>query len=590
MAELENGTSPSNSVSSSEPLRILVADDAATDRFILESIVSQAGHVVLGVENGKLAIEAFHTFKPDIILLDVLMPVMGGIEAAQHLRELTQSDVIPILFLTSLTDSESLVECLEAGGDDFIPKPYNRTVLQSKIKSFGRLRYLHLKLAEQKAQIEAHNVHLIQEQTVAKQVFDKIAHGGCLDLEVIKYYMSPLAVFNGDVLVAEIGPDGNLLLLLGDFTGHGLPAAIGSLPLATTFYGMVRKGFAMPEILREINQKLHDILPIGFFCCALCADINFKKKRVRVWNGGLPDSFLYRKSTDTYEQVSSKNLPLGVLSSRDFQSESKRFEIANGDKLYIWSDGVLEARNKSGEMFGEQRLSKIMDDYRGSEALFDQVLSQVHEYIGRTEKDDDVSLVEVNLVDHHIESYIQSNADPIRKGNLADWSMSFRLEANTLRNFDPLPMVLNIADEVPGLRKHRSHLYTILSELMANALEHGVLKLESSLKQEPDGFTRFYDLRRERLQALVDGFVQLELHHRMNINEMGGTLVVKMIDSGKGFDFVSKLAALEADDFAVTNFYHGRGLALLKSLCSKLTIDEPGNSVTVTYDWDANEH
>ena len=87
---------------------------------------------------------------------------------------------------------------------------------------------MHKTLALQKMEIEKHKSHLLQEQTVAKQVFDNIAHDGCLNLDLIRHYMSPLAVFNGDVLVAEIGPEGNMLILLGEFTGHGLPAAIGS--------------------------------------------------------------------------------------------------------------------------------------------------------------------------------------------------------------------------------------------------------------------------------------------------------------------------------------------------------------------------
>src|SRR5690606_30450278 len=173
---------------------------------------------------------------------------------------------------------------------------------------------------------------------VAKQVFDKIAHNGCLDLENIRYHMSPLAVFNGDILVAEISPTGSMMVLLGDFTGHGLPAAIGSMPLASTFYGMVHKGFSISEIIREINAKLNQILPIGFFCCATCIDINFQKRRVRVWNGGLPESYLYRKKTNSYEKISTNNLPLGVLSRKEFKADTLRLDLDVGDRFYMYSD------------------------------------------------------------------------------------------------------------------------------------------------------------------------------------------------------------------------------------------------------------
>ncbi len=570
-----------------EPLKILIADDAATDRLILESIVTQAGHIPHGVEDGQKAIEAYSKFQPDIVLLDVLMPNMGGIEAAKEIRKLTETDVVPIIFLTSLTDPESLVECLEAGGDDFIPKPYNRVVLQSKIKAFGRLRLMHSTLTEQKEQIEQHNIHLIQEQTVAKQVFDKIAHSGCLDLNLIKYYMSPLAVFNGDVLVSEIGPDGNMLIMLGDFTGHGLPAAIGSMPLATTFYGMVRKGFGMTDILREINQKLHDILPIGFFCCAICADISFKKRRIRVWNGGLPEAFLYRKQSNDYELLPSNNLPLGVLSSRDFKGESKRFELDKGDKFYMWSDGVFESRNQTGEMFGEHRLHELLYQYKGNEDLFNKIIDRVHLHIGSSEKDDDISLVQIEMQEIDIDEYMDNNVQTTKRGNLADWNMKFELQASSLKEFDPLPLLLNILDEVPGLRKHRSHLYTILSELYANALEHGVLGLSSSIKSETNGFTRFYELKHERLSDLNEAYISIYVDHVADKNG-GGDLHIRLKDSGAGFDYKSYQDSEESGN--VSKNYFGRGMPLLKSLCKSIEIFHPGNEIEVVYHWQPVEH
>ena len=570
-----------------EPLKILIADDAATDRLILESIVTQAGHIPHGVEDGQKAIEAYVKFQPDIVLLDVLMPNMGGIEAAKEIRKLTETDVVPIIFLTSLTDPESLVECLEAGGDDFIPKPYNRVVLQSKIKAFGRLRLMHSTLTEQKEQIEQHNIHLIQEQTVAKQVFDKIAHSGCLDLNLINYYMSPLAVFNGDVLVSEIGPDGNMLIMLGDFTGHGLPAAIGSMPLATTFYGMARKGFGMTDILREINQKLHDILPIGFFCCAICADISFKKRRIRVWNGGLPEAFLYRGASNDYELLSSSNLPLGVLSSRDFKGESRRFELDKGDRFYMWSDGVFESRNQTGEMFGEHRLHELMYQHKGNNDLFNKIIDRVHLHIGSSEKDDDISLVEIEMQEVDLEDYIDQEAFTNKSGNLADWNMQFELQASSLKEFDPLPLLLNILDEVPGLRKHRAHLYTILSELYANALEHGVLGLSSSVKSETNGFTRFYDMKKERLLDLCSGSITILVDHKA-AKGGGGDLHIRLKDSGAGFDYESYQNAEQSG--AISKNYFGRGMPLLKSLCKSIEIFPPGNEIEVVYHWQPMEH
>lgn len=570
-----------------ESLKILVADDSATDRLILETIVAKAGHVPIGASDGVKAIEAYQREAPDLVLLDVLMPNMGGIEAAKQIRELAGEDVVPIIFLTALNDINSLVECLESGGDDFIPKPYNQTVLGSKIKAFGRLRRMHRTLLQQKEQIEANNQHLIQEQTVAKQVFDKIAHTGCLNLGNIRHYMSPLAVFNGDVLVSEMSPNGSMVVMLGDFTGHGLPAAIGSMPLATTFYGMVRKGFSISDILREINQKLNEILPVGFFCCSICVDINFKERRLKVWNGGLPEAFLYRVNEDAYELLPSKHLPLGVLSSQSFNGDCETFQLEEGDRIFMWSDGAFEARNDEGEMYGEERLHNILYENKGSKEIFDKILSNVQEYIGSSEKDDDMSLVEIEMQDVDVVASVEHYSER-RQGSLADWYMNFDLPETSLKEFDPLPLLMNIISEVPGLRQHRTPLYTVLAELYTNALEHGVLGLSSKLKATPDGFGKYYELRKERLMALKKGKVSFSLEHFAD-NE-GGLLVVRVKDSGEGFDIHRKTKEKGLNEhgeviIGENDDFFGRGLQLIRSLSEKLTLFEPGNEVEVQYRW-----
>ncbi len=571
-------------IDTSDSLKILIAEDSATDRLILETIVSRAGHIPIGVSDGLEALDAYKQENPDLVLLDVLMPNMGGIDVARTIRESVQEDVVPIIFLTSLSDQESLVECLESGGDDFIPKPYNQAVLKSKIKAFGRLRKMHSTVLRQKAQIEENNRHLIQEQTVAKQVFDKIAHTGCLDMGNIRHYMSPLAVFNGDVLVSEFSPNGNMVVMLGDFTGHGLPAAIGSMPLASTFYGMVRKGFNMSDILREINQKLNDILPIGFFCCAICVDINFKERRVKIWNGGLPEAFLYHADRGEYELLPSKNLPLGVLPNNSFNGDTDSFQLEYGDRLFMWSDGAFEARNRDGEMFGEERLHKVLYDNAGDVELFDKILNGVHSHIGTSEKDDDMSLVEIEMQDVDIVAEVEHITER-KQGSLADWHMNFVLPATSLKEFDPLPLMMNIISEVPGLRQHRTPLYTVLAELYTNALEHGVLGLSSELKSSPDGFATYYNERADRLSNLSDGQISFDLAHMAD--DEGGLLRIRVKDSGKGFSFSPKGA--NSDSGEENGNYFGRGLTLIQELAESIKIREPGNDIEVNYRWNLED-
>lgn len=577
-------------------LKVLFAEDSAPDRLILQTILTQAGFTAIPAKDGSEALSLFEDMGADIVLLDVVMPVMGGMEAARQLRESYQDDLIPILMLTSLEDTESLVACIESGANDYIPKPYNQTVLLSKIKAFARVREMHTTLTEQKKLIEKNNQHLIQEQTVAKQVFDQIAHSGCLDDGYLRYYMSPYAVFNGDIVVADISPSGSLVVLLGDFTGHGLPAAIGSMPLATTFYGMVRKGFAVSDIMREINKKLHEILPVGFFCCATCIDINVEQRRLRYWSGGLPKGSIFHPASHTYSHIESTHMPLGILPPKKFKDDTVRVSLEFGDTIYLWSDGVYEARNALGEMLGEGKLHALLEAYKGAPDLFQKILSTVHEHVGEGVKEDDLSLIEIPFKPIEFKSKHEEVSLSVKQ-KLGAWQGQFRMEADSLRQFDPLPLLTTLFNEVNGLIPHRSILYTIIAELYSNALEHGLLGMDSNLKKTPQKFTEFYELRQARLQALESGTITFDFDHRVLNTEavQGGILSIRVRDSGPGFgveqdcviekstsDQHDRLPGLENDR------YFGRGFTLMESVCEKIRIRAPGNDVEIEFLW--HEH
>ena len=180
----------------SERLTVLVADDAESDLLILSAILTRVGHKVIEAHDGYQAIELYQEYQPDIVILDVVMPTRDGFETAKIIKEMAGDEFVPIIFLTSLTDTTSLVKGLDAGGDDFLSKPYNLIVLNSKINALNRLRNLQKTVVQQKDVIQKHNERLLHEQAIAKIVFDKIAHIGGLEAENVRYFLSPLAILS----------------------------------------------------------------------------------------------------------------------------------------------------------------------------------------------------------------------------------------------------------------------------------------------------------------------------------------------------------------------------------------------------------
>ncbi len=146
------------------PLRVLVVDDNRTNLHILQVFLKKLGHSVILAENGQEAVDRFHGDHPDIVLLDIMMPVMDGFEAARRIKAAAAERWVPIIFLSALNRDENLVEGLEAGGDDYLTKPINFVVLEAKMRSMQRSLML------QQRSIDA----LLRLQAISDAVLDAI--------------------------------------------------------------------------------------------------------------------------------------------------------------------------------------------------------------------------------------------------------------------------------------------------------------------------------------------------------------------------------------------------------------------------------
>lgn len=570
------------SAAESGPLKILIADDSDSDRLILKTLLKRLGHDVLDAANGQEAVALFRSGDPDIVLLDALMPAMDGMEAARQIKWLAGERLVPLIFVTSLSKAEDLARCLEAGGDGFLSKPYNRLMIKAKINAFNRMRQMHQALSDQRDLMHERNRQLLEEQHVARRVFDNVAHTGCLDAANIRYHASPLSVFSGDVLFASPRPSGGMLVFAGDFTGHGLPAAIGAMPVAETFYGMASKGFDGSDILREINQKLVRILPKDMFCCGVMVEADFALNHLSIWNGGLPDMWLMRSFTERFI-LPSRHLPLGILSAEQFNADMETVRSQPGDRLLLMTDGVLECANHEGRLFGEQGVRLAIENGGSEGHPFDALMDGIRQFTGHQKFGDDLTLCCLEMVNEAGNTSLPDNAELSTLAGPTEWKCVYEIQERTLGEFNPLPLLLHICMEVPGLRRKSGEIYTLLSELYNNALEHGVLELPSEWKYTPEGFDRYYSERAERLGRVSGHYVRFSFHHELT--HWGGRLSVVCEDSGLGFDFKSH-PVLQATEMAQSGpRYGGRGLALLKRLAKSIRFHEHGNRVEVVYDW-----
>lgn len=569
---------------SENTLTVLVADDDVTNRLLLEAILHREGYDVIHAEDGREAVEVFERQRPDLVLMDVRMPGLDGYRATELIKAMSGDVFVPVIFLTANSDVDSMVKSVESGGDDFLAKPYNRVQLQARINALMRIRELYSTVRQQRNELIQHQKRLERERQMAKRLFANIIHTGSLDQPNIKYLLSPMSLFSGDILLAAPKPSGGLHAMLGDFTGHGLAAATGALPVSSIFYGMTAKGYSIAEIVAEINTRLKTILPVDMFLAACLIDIDTTTHTLTAWNGGMPPLVVYDASELAVSQrIPSRHLPLGIIDGEGFSRRVEVVGIREGDRIYICSDGVLETRNQQAEMFGRERFNALFEAGLAPQVLFDTILERLSEFQAGSLQQDDVTLLEICYDQSLLEQRTGTlEAEASGRGRISaapsSWGMSLVLSAELLKDLDPLPLLIQALMDLQGFRGQRQQLYTVFSELYSNALEHGLLGLDSSLKASASGFVEYYQMREQRLAVLNEGEIRIDIRHQAEAG--GGRLTVRVEDTGGGFDYDSALLPL------TENLGHaGRGIQLLRSICDEVTFQGKGNQVQVVYRW-----
>ncbi|MCP4127846.1 MAG: fused response regulator/phosphatase [Gammaproteobacteria bacterium] len=562
--------------------KALVADDERSNRMILSAILKQIGYEVIQAENGVEAVELFQTEKPDIVLIDIIMPVMDGYDAVEQIKSDPDYSFTPVIFLTGMTDEQDLAKCIEVGGDDFLTKPFSRTLLTAKIHAMERISNLH-------QQVNVLYARTQQDQEMAKEVFAGAVITDNVALNAIHTLSQPAELFSGDVLLSAYSPSGDLNVMMGDFTGHGLAAALGAMPASEVFRAMTSKGYSIQQTLSGINSKLLNILPTNMFLAIQFITVAKSLDYVSVCNCGMPDILFLDADNHTIKhRTPSFGIPLGIAADIDFNECVELVKVDLGETILLASDGVTEALNDNNEHFTKNRLEAAISDRHADESTIDSVSRALQLFCGDASQADDISLAEVpctpeilqtiecETVDNQYETQPTTGFNCNNNVNRVNFSVS--LHGRRLSDADPIPMLINHIHEIEGLAEHRRLLFTILTELYTNALDHGVLDLSSDIKNEMDGFSNYFTEREKRLEQLTEGYVTISVSSCTTLD--GGEMVITIKDSGSGFDFADYQC--DKTDYSRLS---GRGIQLITGLCSSVTYVEPGNHVEAVYSW-----
>jgi CheY-like chemotaxis protein len=560
------------------PLKILAVDDTLSNLIPLQAIGRSLGHTVVIARDGLEAVERYKAEAPDLVFMDIMMPNMDGLTAVQHIRALPGERWVPVIFFSAMDTVQDIVRGLEIGGDDYLIKPANLELIKAKINSYARVLGFQDKTLEYSRELQMWRHEAEHQAELGHHVIARLVDAKGLRDPMLRWLNIPAQTFSGDLLCAARAPDDVLYVMLADATGHGLAAALSSLPLTQIFYGMTAKGFPLRAIAEELNRKIKALMPTDRFVAATLATIDTRNQTIEVWNGGNPNALLVGAGGDILMRWPSRHPPLGILPENLFSGSTETVNYRESGDLVLCSDGVIEAEAPDGRQFGQAGLESLLAR-TPPEQRFESLQVGLVSHLGGEEGHDDISCLFIRAPIPAAESLPPLPLQEPRASlprQLSEWRLDLTWGAQELGYLDVVPAVMSLLGQIQALKPHQGSLFLVLSELFNNALDHGLLGLDSNLKGQAGGFEHYLQLREERLSTLGSGRIDMSFHLYM-MDADSPTLDLTLADSGAGFDYAGHLAALSRPE--AQSLPHGRGIALVQNLCRELIYSGSGNRV-----------
>ena len=378
-------------------IKILAVDDNTVNIKVLVQYLTKQNYEVISAESGEEAIEKFKSENPDIILMDIMMGGMNGLEATAKIKALSGSKWIPVIFMSALASEEDKIKGLEVGGDDYLTKPIEFNILGAKLKAVTRIADIQNKLSETMDELQEYKDAEEREQMMAYDLMESLFSSNHLEGKDFHIWHIPATRFSGDLIVSEKYSDNRLYLLHADSTGHGLTAALPLLPISQSFSHMAKNGYSIGQIVRSMNKQLKSTMPINRFVALSLILIDFHTNVIEVWNGGNPPIFLLNENKEIVKRFNSNHLALGILPNDSFDEKTEFVSCEGNNAIVMYSDGLSEAEDAEGKEFDESMLVDVLtsSDVQAT-TLRNNIVDAVSNHLNGEKAHDDMSLVVVN--------------------------------------------------------------------------------------------------------------------------------------------------------------------------------------------------
>lgn len=378
---------------------ILIVDDARINREVLKIALRPGGYRIIEAENGQEAVDKILSHEVDLVLLDLMMPVMDGFEFLAWHKDQPAYAPIPVIVNSALDDFTSLQRALGMGSYDYFTKPLNeqdlRIVLPLKIKNAINAKRLYYDLKQK-------NEHYQKEIELAGtyQRFLLPQDPQLPKLNIATLYQPFIGVAGDFFEVTAV--DDAVAFFIADASGHGLISAMISSFLKPLFHRYISRTRSPKKTLYALNADLIRLTLEEDFVTAFCALYDPQSKSIVYASAGHPPQFFFRAREGKAKALNNDGFLLGMFDENSpfFTQEERTIDIEAGDRLLISTDGAFEAPNQDSEPFGLKRWQSAFEataslpPRQAADTLWDKLLAHT-----KGQLKDDVAVIIVEFED-----------------------------------------------------------------------------------------------------------------------------------------------------------------------------------------------
>ena len=383
--------------------KILIVDDEPFNVDYLEQELEDLSYITATAINGQDALEKIVSESPDLVLLDIMMPIMDGFSVLEKVKDDPAIRNIPIIVISANNDLQSVVKGIQLGAEDYLPKPFEPTLLKARIQS--SLEKKHLRDMQ-----DLYLKSLEREMNIARDIQKEFLPAQLPEVpgwEIASYFEAAKEVA-GDFYDAFTLPDGTLTFLVADVCGKGIGAAlfmtlfrslIHAASISDQFSpGQEQKSLSPAERLQHVISLTNNYVAetheeSNMFATVFIGILDPVSGKLSYINGGNEPPLIVGKDGKVHTTLTRTGSAIGAIAQVKFTV--KETTLASDDLLVAFTDGIPDTQNIDGEFFGNERLRELMMSHSSPTQLLNEIELDLGQFIGEAEQFDDITLLAI---------------------------------------------------------------------------------------------------------------------------------------------------------------------------------------------------